>query len=680
MTGTFDPAICAAADAMTHIVWISEPDGSREWFNAAWYAYTGLTREQALPKFGTAWTGVVHADDAPAVFTAWRTALEHGRTYGIEARLRGAGGTYRRFRLRAVPLHGDDGIVRWLGSGSDVEDHRRVEAQRAEIAQLQDRLQFGARAGDVLTESLSVDATLQRLVDLVVPGLADWAGIDLIDDHGRLRATAIVHADPARAELVERMRGAYAARPEVEPLIIEALQKRRAHINRTIDPDVIARVAPPELLPILTELAPHSSMTVPLRSQNRTLGSLVAYWSESDRTYSEDDVPLFEDLARRAAIAIENAQLYEREHEVASAFQRAALPVSLPDVPGVAFDAVYVPARNDAQVGGDWYDALRLSDGRVVISIGDVAGSGLEAAVIMAAMRQIVRGVAHVYPDPATMLDAADRTLKVEHPDRMVTAFVAVYDPIGGKLTYANAGHPPPLVRRADGGVEALPGRGLPLGLRDRTDVDGGVVPIADGSLLLFYSDGLTESTRDPVEGEHRLREILAREAVVDDDRTARRIYDEMLRDGTHDDVVILTMHLGGDNAVRRRWTFDTADAASARDARLSFVDTLRAAGVATNDVFASELIFGELLGNVARHAPGPIAIALEWDDGSAPVLHVLDDGPGFVVVPRLPSDMLSERGRGLFLVWSLAEEFNVTRRESTGSHARAVLPASRGR
>src|ERR1700738_409605 len=177
---TFDPAILAVADAMTPNAWIAEPDGSREWFNSAWYFYTGLTPDPVLPKFGTAWTGVVHAEDSPAVFVARRTAFETGTTYNVEARLRGAGGKYRRFQLRAVPLYGDAGIVRWLGTCTDIDDRRRAEAQQVVIAQLQERLQFGARAGDVLSESLNVDATLQRLVDLVVPGLADWAGIDLI--------------------------------------------------------------------------------------------------------------------------------------------------------------------------------------------------------------------------------------------------------------------------------------------------------------------------------------------------------------------------------------------------------------------------------------------------------------------------------------------------------------------
>ena len=178
-------------------------------------------------------------------------------------------------------------------------------------------------------------------------------------------------------------------------------------------------------------------------------------------------MPLFEALTRRAAISIENARLYEREREIATEFQRAALPISLPHVAGARFDSIYVPASNRELLGGDWYDALRLSDGRIVVSIGDVAGSGLGAAVIMASMRQVIRGVAQVYADPIAMLDAADRTLKTEHPDTFVTAFVGVFDPIP-RADHASAGHPPPLLREADGTVTALGTGALPLGLRVR--------------------------------------------------------------------------------------------------------------------------------------------------------------------------------------------------------------------
>jgi len=190
-------------------------------------------------------------------------------------------------------------------------------------------------------------------------------------------------------------------------------------------------------------------------------------------------LPLFEELAKRAAISIENAQLYEHEHEVAKEFQRAALPISLPQIPGIRFDGIYVPASRRAQLGGDWYDALQLADGRVVISIGDVAGSGLEAAVIMANVRQAIRGVAQVHADPDLMLEAADRALRSENPDRFVTAFVGVIDPIERTIAYQSAGHPPPLLCSGSGecasGVHYRTSDGRAAGRRDLAGGRAGV-------------------------------------------------------------------------------------------------------------------------------------------------------------------------------------------------------------
>ncbi|MEA2721495.1 MAG: hypothetical protein QOJ39_3359 [Candidatus Eremiobacteraeota bacterium] len=375
---------------------------------------------------------------------------------------------------------------------------------------------------------------------------------------------------------------------------------------------------------------------------------------------------------------------YERAHHVASTLQRALLPQELPDLPGIAFEGVYVPGRSEAQVGGDWYDALRLSDGRVLITIGDVAGSGLQAAVIMAAMREVIRGVAQVYADPATMIDAADRTLKTEHPDRLVTAIVAVYDPIVRTLAYCSAGHPPPLMRRADGTVTDLPSNGLPLGLRSRDDADCRTVEIPDGATLLFYTDGLTESTQDVIEGERRVRAALADPRVTGRADLARALHDDVLREGAHDDVAILVMRLDAvsdevDGEHFRRWTFDTGDSITAQRARNVFAAVLSEAGM-FDDVFTAELIFGELLSNAVRYAPGRVDVVLDWSGGATAILHFLDRGPGFVVIPRLPTDLLSERGRGLFLVWSLSEDFNVTKRADGGSHVRVVLTPRRKR
>jgi anti-sigma regulatory factor (Ser/Thr protein kinase) len=155
-----------------------------------------------------------------------------------------------------------------------------------------------------------------------------------------------------------------------------------------------------------------------------------------------------------------------------------------------------------------------------------------------------------------------------------------------------------------------------------------------------------------------------------------------MLKRGGNDDVVVLTLRLDapeanvhdGNDERAQRWTLDSSDASRAHAARHSFVEALRAAGLRQKQLDAAELVFGELLGNVVRFAPGPVEIVLNWTHAAAPVLHVLDRGPGFTFAPKLPLDLLSERGRGLYIVWSLAEDFNVTPRHDGGAHARAVL------
>jgi serine phosphatase RsbU (regulator of sigma subunit)/CHASE3 domain sensor protein/anti-sigma regulatory factor (Ser/Thr protein kinase) len=402
--------------------------------------------------------------------------------------------------------------------------------------------------------------------------------------------------------------------------------------------------------------------------------------ADLDRVYHEMTRRIHETLHQKEdALAA-----FERAHHVASTLQRALLPQELPEVQGIVFDGVYVPGRTEAQVGGDWYDALRLADGRVLITIGDVAGSGLQAAVIMAAMRQVIRGVAQVYADPATMIDAADRTLKAEHPDRFVTAFVGVYDPVAHTLAYCSAGHPAPLVRHADGSVSDVPSEGLPLGLRTRDGTDARTIDIPDGATLLFYTDGLIESTQDVIEGERRLRAALAEPDITTRPDLAQAIHDDVLREGAHDDVAILAMRL--DPAVtvapdsRRHWSFNTGDLTTAQRTRALFASVLGDAGMLDDDVFSAELIFGELLSNAVRYAPGAVDVVLDWSGASTAIVHFLDRGSGFVVIPRLPTDLLSERGRGLFLVWSLSDDFNVTKRIDGGSHVRVVLTPRRKR
>jgi PAS domain-containing protein/anti-sigma regulatory factor (Ser/Thr protein kinase) len=368
----------------------------------------------------------------------------------------------------------------------------------------------------------------------------------------------------------------------------------------------------------------------------------------------------------------------DREHQASLAFQRAALPQTLPEVPGLTFDAMYEAAGEDALVGGDWYDTFRLADGRVVLSVGDVIGSGLAAAVTMVAVRQAIRGAAQVFPEPVAVLDAADRALRSEQPDRIVTAFLGIYDPLTRMLSYASAGHPPPFVRTADGQVVELTSPDLPLGLRDdKTTAVNRTFVLPEGALLVLYTDGLTEATHDVLEGERRLRDAIATDAVYAAHHPAAAIRERVLAEAA-DDVAILTVRVGARSERVRHWTFDSDDAETGTRVRRELASILRAAGASASEAADAELVFGELLGNVVRHTAGDAEAALDMTDAD-PVLHVLDRGTGFTYYARLPTDNMSESGRGLYIAAMLARDVSVVPRPEGGSHARAVL-AVRGR
>ena len=663
-----------AIDDIPQIAWTATSGGRMLSFNCAWYEHVGrIRRSNATPaSLEKQWWAAVHCDDRARSRQAWQSGIASRAGFELELRLLRADGMYRWNRLFVSPFGEapDDGAG-WLGICTDIDDYKRQGQIFA----------FLAQAGEVLAESLDLQATLNRLLAIIVPEFGDWAAIDLFDEDDRLKTVAAIHADPKKTRPVKRLVGRYTHDRRYEPAIAAALRNGRPIVIREVNVELLEKVASRNLLEVIRELEPRSAVTVPLRTRGRTIGSLVAYWSQTPRRYSDADLPLFEELTKRAAVSIEHARLYEREREIAAEFQRAALPISLPQVRGMRFDGIYVPASDRELLGGDWYDALRLNDGRIVISVGDVAGSGLSAAVIMASMRQVIRGVAQVYADPIAMLDAADRTLKTEYPDMFVTAFVGVLDPVARTFAHASAGHPPPFLRDASGTVTPLGESGLPLGLRVRGEI-ATTTPLPASGLLVFYSDGLIESDRNVVRGYERLMAALARPEIASGSSPAGGLYRAMLKRGGNDDVVVLTLQLeapeanvhDGNGEGAQRWTFDSNDAPRAHAARHSFVEALRDAGLRQKQLDAAELVFGELLGNVVRFAPGPVEIVLNRTHAAAPVLHVLDRGTGFTFAPMLPLDLLSERGRGLYIVWSLAEDFNVTPRHDGGAHARAVL------
>jgi anti-sigma regulatory factor (Ser/Thr protein kinase) len=248
----------------------------------------------------------------------------------------------------------------------------------------------------------------------------------------------------------------------------------------------------------------------------------------------------------------------------------------------------------------------------------------------------------------------------------MVTAFVGVIAPDRRTMRYANAGHPWPYLKRGDQ-VMPLKAGGLPLGIRDwRAAGTSETVELRDGDVLVLYTDGLVEWGHDILEGERRLEQLLASEAVSASVSPAKLIERTCLPGRSHDDVAVLTVSLGEAPA----WSFATEDARAAADARAHFVGFLRKRTADEDFIARAELTFGELLGNVVCHAPGPVETQLFWSDYRA-VLHVIDTGTAFDASAHLPADLMSERGRGLFIVRQLARSVKIEHVFNCGNHIR---------
>jgi PAS domain S-box-containing protein len=608
--------IRSIAEAIPDIVWSVRPDGVQDYVSSAMVQFTGLPVDQLLDG---RWRRALNAEDAPAALAAWKRSFMSGEPYEHKFRLRRADGAYRWFLTRATPLRSPDGsLVRWFGTCTDIDDQIRTTAEQAYLAQL----------GELINNSLDLETTLRSIADSAVPALADCCRIDL-DENDELHTRAIAYRDDGVRERMDRGND------------------------------------------------PHETVLFPLVARRGKIGTIAFVREGRWGGDPSAAVPFLEEVARRAAFAIQNAQLYEHEHRVAQTLQSASLPKTLPRVVGLALDAIYVPGQSEAQIGGDWYDAFALDDGRIVLSIGDVAGSGLDAAVTMSNMRQIIRGTAQVHADPVLMLDAADRALRLEDPDRFVTAFVGVFDRVTRTMTYASAGHPPPFVRGEDGTLRELLFIDLPLGLRDRNhETQSRSVTLAHGDLLVFYTDGLVESAKDLDRGVARLRETLADPDLEETLRPAVYLRERMLPDGAHDDVAILTVRVLRDETQRYdvlRWRFEVPDETAMYDTRAALRAALAKRRFDDKHVQTAELVLGELISNVVRHAPGPLEIILDSTSEHV-VLHVIDEGPGFERPPMLPLDVLSESGRGLYIVSQLTREFSATRRAPRGSHARAVL------
>jgi PAS domain S-box-containing protein len=440
-------------------------------------------------------------------------------------------------------------IARVEGSGPPVfTGYLRdiTERKRSEEAQL-----FLAQANDVLAESLNFRETLAKVARLAVPRLADWCVIHIATDADDYQELAVEHVDPAKVRFALALQKEYPPDSKATRGVPEVLRTGEPELYPDIPDQLLVEAARDERhLQLLRELGLRSAMIVPLLGRGRILGTITLVSAESGRRFAREDLPLVEELARRAAMAIDNARLFEERSYIAHALQQSLLPPELPDIRGIEIASAYHPAGEGYEVGGDFYDIFRTADHAWAFVIGDVCGKGPDAAALTGLARYTIRAAASQEPKPSRILAALNRAIVGQRPDNIFCTVCYVRAKTkqhGARLTVCSAGHPLPLVLRADGSVESAGTPGTLLGVFDDPELIESPVALRAGDALVLYTDGVEGRSAGSGPGTERLKSLLAACAGMDAQAIARRIEDSALESShqaPHDDVALLVLRI----------------------------------------------------------------------------------------------------------------------------------------
>ncbi|HYO36404.1 MAG TPA: SpoIIE family protein phosphatase [Geodermatophilus sp.] len=433
-----------------------------------------------------------------------------------------------------------------------VAEQARADAERAQRAAetAQGRLALMAEATSSLIATLDVGDLLDRLAALCVPKLADWVVLTLVDASGEVRELVSRDRERGRTEL-RRYDAGHALRLPADSPSQRSITAARSVLVERLPAQLDPAIASPVAQEIAGRLGAASSLSVPLVARRRTRGAITLVRTSPERPFTPDDVGLVEDLARRAALVMDNVRLYQQEHAVADTLQRSLLP-ELPVIAGLEAAAHYVSASTAADVGGDFYDLLRLPDGSVAVVVGDVVGHDVAAAAAMGQLRGLIRACLWDAPDPhpGTVLTRIDRLVQGLHVASMATlAYVRAVPPAtpGGpwRAQVGNAGHPPLVLRAPDGRVRPVEGAtGLLVGVaadarREVLDLE---LPV--GTTLIGYTDGLVETPGSDLD--EGIEALVARLAATPVGATPRDLCDAAVSgtlDG-RDDVALIAVRL----------------------------------------------------------------------------------------------------------------------------------------
>lgn len=526
-------------------------------------------------------------------------------------------------------------------------------------------------AADRIGTTLDVATVARELADVLVPAFADWAMVDLADavvqgddpqpltqvSLPRMHRSAVAGVGPPWADML----AAGDELPDWSGTIAAEVVSRGGTFMVPVlpapedlpepPPPYAGRVTPPEA---------HSLIIAALRARGLPFGWITVWRTEMAAPFDKQDSRLLGEIGSRAALALDNARRYTREHRSAATLQRSLLPSAVTATATAEAKGAYLPSVGGAGIGGDWFDVIPLSSLRVGFAVGDVVGHGLHASATMGRLRTAVHTLADLDLDPVELVTHLDDLVTALDHDEQAPPGVAgatflytEYDPVASSCTLVSAGHPPPLLLRRSGAasfVDVSPGPPLGVGGEPFEPVELSVSP---GDLLVFYTDGLVVQPRtDIAEGMERLSRCVAAHGRDDLGPLAERVL--ALAPTPHrDDVALLLVRPSGVPAEDvAEWEFP-AEAEVVPTARQLALGQL-AAWDLDHLAFTTELIVSELVTNALRYAGGPIGLRMIRRD--ILVCEVTDPSS---TQPRLRrARSTDEGGRGLFLVAQLSNRW----------------------
>jgi PAS domain S-box-containing protein len=448
-----------------------------------------------------------------------------GRIFGRRLELSGMRADGTEFPLELTVTNVDlPGSQRALFTGyvRDITDRRRAEdlqarvieserAAREQVEGAHERLAFLAEASMLLSASLDPRKTLAKIAPLVVPRLADWCSIHVLDSEGAIQTVVVEHSDPQKRAVAREFQRRFPSRPEDAAGVGLAIRTGEPQLYPEITEEMLVDV-PEERRRTVRELGIRSAMIVPLQARGRALGAITFASSNPSRTFGTDDLELAQDLARRAALAFDNARLYEERSHIARTLQRSLLPRRLPEMPGLEVATFYQSAgAMRTEVGGDFYDVFAVGERAWGVVVGDVCGKGVEAAALTGMARHTIRASALRDGSPRVALEDLNGVMLREDGERFCTVSLArieVNERDAG-LTVACGGHPSPFVLRRRGKLETVGAPGTLLGVFDNVAIEDRSTRLKVGDLAVFYTDGLIDSRHPTPLDEAALRALV---------------------------------------------------------------------------------------------------------------------------------------------------------------------------